>query len=86
MVSEVVERPKRLKPEKININLDVEEPKVAQSTVYTLISTVLANKLSRPTIRVEKVTNEKLTHVRVKFNYLLPSMDLFYHMYSLPSM
>lgn len=45
MVSEVVERPKKLKLEKMNRNLDVEEPKVAQSTVYNLLSTVLANKL-----------------------------------------
>lgn len=61
MVSEVLERPKRLKPEKMNWNLDLEESKVAQSTVYTLISTVIANKLG--TIRVETVT-----HVRVKFD------------------
>lgn len=65
MVSEVVERPKRLKSEKMNWNLDLEESKVAQSTVYTLISTVLANKLGN--IRVGTVT-----HVRVKFDYLLP--------------
>lgn len=76
MVSEVLERPERLKPEKINRNLDVEEPRVAQSTVYTSISTILANKLG--TIRVDNSSYKRKIYTCTS-KVQLPLMDLLPH-------